>query len=154
MEDRARQYLVSWIINFLKNKDLLIKKIDLIEKNKNGFDVYIKFKNKEQFFIVKPIIENIDYILSKFNQEGHFGLVVFNTESNFNILIKNWDKFVKFKNLSVYFINSFSQLDKKWIIHPYVHNNICERNALEKGLRSMFDMVEPLTEGQIKDKFK
>jgi hypothetical protein len=154
MEDKAHQYLVDWIVDFLKNKDLLLKKIELIEKNKDGFDVYIKFRDKEQFFIVKPLTGDIDKKLSKFNEQGHFGLVVFNTKSNFDILIRNWDKIVKFKNLSVYFINPFSQLDKKWIIHPYVHNNICERNALEKGLRSMFEMVEPLTEDNIKDRFK
>ena len=45
------------------------------------------------------------------------------------------------------------RLLKKWIIYPYTHDNICDKNALEKGLRSMFDMVDPLTESGIKDKF-
>lgn len=154
MEDKANLYLVDWIIDYLKNKDLLLKKIELVEKNKDGFDVYVKFKDKEQFFIVKPAIDDVEAILSKFNSENYSGLVMFNTASNFDILVRNWERFAKFKNLCVYFVNPFSQLDKKWIIYPYTHNNICEKNALEKGLKAMFEMVEPLTESMIKDRFK
>jgi len=153
-ENNPHSYLVDWIINYLKNRDLMHQNIESIETNKNGFDVYIKFKDKGQFFIVKPIIEKNDDIMPKFNEEGYFGLVMFNTLSNFNFLVKDWMKLAKFKRLSVYFVNPFSQLDKKWIICPYVHNSICDENALEKGLRAMFEMVEPITEDQIKDRFK
>lgn len=150
MEDKAHSYLVDWIIDFLKNKDLLLKRIEIVEKNKDDFDVYVKFKDKEQFFVVKPIIKDVDEVLGRFDSEGYFGLVLLNTVGNFDVLIKNWDNFAKFKNLCVYFVNPFSQLDKKWIIYPYTHNNICDKNALEKGLKAMFEMVEPLTEEQIK----
>ena len=105
-------------------------------------------------FIVKPVIENVDEILSRFDEERYFGLVVFNTMKNFDVLIKNWDRFILFKHLCIYFVNPFSQLDKRWIIYPYIHNNICEKNALEKGLRAMFEMVEPLIESNIRDRFK
>lgn len=154
MEDKAYSYLVDWAINYFKNRDLILRKIELVEKNKDGFDIYIKFKDREQFFIVEPVINDIDKILSQFDEERYFGLVVFNTTGNFDVLIKNWDRFVRFKHLCVYFVNPFSQLDKKWIIYPYTHNSICERNSLEKGLRAMFEMVEHLTEEQMRDRFK
>ena len=150
----AHSYLVEWTIDYLKNKDAFLKQIELIEKNKDGFDVYVKFKEKEQFFIVKPVIEDNDKLLSGFDENRNFGLVVFNTKNNFNLLIKDWGKFVKFKKLCIYFVNPFSQLDKRWVIFPYTHNNICEKGALEKGLRAMFEMVDPLTEEAIKDRFK
>lgn len=150
----AYSYLVDWTIDYLKNKDAFLKQIELIEKNKDGFDIYVKFKEKEQFFIVKPVIEDIDKLLSRFDENRNFGLVVFNTKNNFNLLIKDWGKFVKFKKLCIYFVNPFSQLDKRWVIFPYTHNNICEKGALEKGLRAMFEMVDPLTEEAIKDRFK
>ena len=51
--------------------------------------------------------------------------------------------------LSEFIITTISQLDKKWIIFPYVHNSICDENALEKGLRAMFEMVEPIEEQQL-----
>jgi len=154
MENKAHSYLVDWIINFLKNKDLYLRKIELVEKNKEGFDVYVKFKDKEQYFIVEPLIEDVNEVLGKFDSERHFGLVVFNTTGNFDVLVRNWSKFVEFKRLCVYFVNPFSQLDKKWIIYPYTHNHICEKNSLEKGLKAMFEMVEPLTDSVIKDRFK
>jgi len=154
MESKAHLYLVDWIINFLKNKDLFLKNIELVEKKKDGFDVYVKFRDKEQFFIVEPLIEDVNKILGKFDSGRYFGLVMFNTAGNFNVLVQNWNKFVEFKHLCIYFVNPFSQLDKKWIIYPYTHNNICERGSLEKGLKAMFEMVEPLSESQIKDRFK
>jgi len=154
MTDKTHSDLVEWTINYLKNKDLYLKEIELIEENKKGFDIYIKFKGKEQFFIVKPVIKDVDNVLSKFDSERYFGLVVLNTIENFEVLVKEWDKFVEFKHLCIYFVNPFSKLDRKWIIYPYTYNNICEKDALEKGLRAMFEMVEPLTEGLIKDTFK
>ncbi len=150
----AHSFLIEWVISFLKNKDLIFKRIELIEGGKNGFDFFIKYKDKEQFFVVKPIIDDIKSLLSKFDESGHFGLVVANTKGNFDVLVKNWDVLAKYKNLGIYFVNPFSKLDKKWIVYPCTHNNICERGALEKGLNAMFEMVEPLTESSVKDRFK
>ena len=170
MEDKIKEYLKEWIINFFKNKDLILKKIESIKEKEQGFDVYIKFKDilnskssnscesqiqkKEQFFTIEPLIEDINNTLSKLDDKRNFGLVVLNTNNNFEILVKNWKDFVNIKNLCVYFVNPFSRLDKKWIIYPHTHNNICEEGALEKGLKSIFDTVEPLSENQIRDRFK
>jgi hypothetical protein len=153
MADKSKDNLVDWTFNYLKNKDLYLKKIEVIEKNKKEYDIYVKFKDREQFFVVQPIIEDIEDMFSKFNLEKYFGLVVLNTKSNLNSLVDNWKEFVKFKHLCVYFVNPSSKLDKKWIIYPHTHNNICEKDALEKGLNSMFGMVEELNDGAIKDTF-
>ena len=154
MADKVKGQLVDWAVNYLKNKDLYLRKIDIMEKGKGGYDIYVKFKDREQFFVVQPVIEDINEVFSKFDSERHFGLFVLNTKGNLDVLIKNWDGFVKFKHLCVYFVNPFSKLDKKWIIYPHTHNNICEKDALEKGLNSMFEMVEPLSGSGIKDTFK
>lgn len=153
MESKAHQHLVEWTVDYLKNKDVMLRKIELIEKNKYGFDIYVKSNDKEQFFIVKPVIDNANDIFSKLDSERHFGLVVLNTAGNLDVLVKRWDDFAKIKGLAVYFVNPFSQLDKRWIVYPYTHNSICERGSLERGLKAMSEMVEPLTEGQIKDTF-
>jgi hypothetical protein len=150
----AKEYLVEWTVDFLKNRDIMLRKIEGVQKDKDGYDVYVKYKDKEQNIVVMPEVEDADALLSRFNENGHFGLVLLNTQDNFHFLIKNWERLVKFRNLCVYFINPFSSLDKRWIIYPYTHNNICESGSLEKGLKSMFDMVEPLKESTIKDRFK
>ncbi len=153
MENKAHTCLVDWIINYLNNKDLLLERIELIEKNKDGFDLYVKFREKEQFFIIAPILDNVGEIISKFDENRFFGLITFNTTNNLDILIKNWGSFIKIKHLCIFFVNPFSQSDEKWIIFPCTHNNICEKNTLARGLKSMFEMVEPLTEEQTR-KFK
>ena len=154
MEDKVKSFLVDWMVDFLKNKDMILKKMESIEKNKEGFDIYVKYNDKEQFFMVMPVLENADELLGRLDENRHFGLVVLNTMENFNFLVKNWNGFARFKSLCIYFVNPFSKLDKKWVIYPYTHNNYCERNSLERGLKAMFDMVEPLTESSIKDRFK
>jgi len=105
--DAAYPYLKEWIINYLKNRDLLFRKIEAVEENKEGFDFYIQFKDKGQFFIVMPVMQDVGGIFTKLDSERHFGLVVLNTSSNFKVLLENWEKFAQFRHLCVYFVNPF-----------------------------------------------
>jgi len=182
--------LVDWIVTYVKNRDSVAKKIESIEKDKDGFDVFVKFKGslkseisnsrrnskgisgvpekpkvflrtyessirkKEQYFIVMPFINNIDDVLTKIKEDMHFGMVTFNTKENFNVVIDNWKKLINFKHLSIYFVNPFSQLDKKWIIYPYTHSKICDEGSLKLGLKTMFEMVEPIDEEKVKTLIK
>ena len=66
----------------------------------------------------------------------------------------NWDEFSKFKGLVFYFINPFSNLDKKWVVQPYVHAQIADNASLKTGLKSMFETVDLLNEEEINEKFK
>lgn len=138
--DKFYAFLLDWAINYIKNRDLLTKNIENIEKNKNGFNV--NFKDKKQYFIVKPFIDNVGEIINKINKEEHFSLVVFNTKKNFEAVADNWDILIEFENLSIYFANPFSKLDRKWIIYPYTHHQIGDSASLERGLRTMFETVE------------
>ena len=147
--ENIHPYLVEWTVNFVKNKDVIAKKIDNIEKNKDGFDLYVKFKDKEQFFIVSPSLGNLDLIIQKINNNSHFCIVTLNSFENIEILIKGWKKLIDFKFLSIIFVNPFSQLDKKWTIYPHTHNKICDESSLKTGLKSMFEMVEPIEEPQL-----
>jgi hypothetical protein len=152
--DKAKEFLVEWIINHFKQRDIMSKNIESIDKNKDGFDVYVKFKDKEQFVVVMPILEGVDGTLSKFkNKDGCYSIVTFNNRKNFKELVNSWDKLVGFKLLNIFFVNPFSNLDKRWIIYPHTHDKICDKESLEKGLKAMFDMVEPLSEEDIKNKF-
>jgi hypothetical protein len=70
------------------------------------------------------------------------------------MLVDNWDKLIKFPSLTLYFVNPFSKLDKKWLINPYVHSKICDDKSLKTGLKSMFEMVTPLSDADMEQKFK
>ena len=147
--ESAHSYLVEWTANFVKNKDVIARKIENIEKNKDGFDLYVKFKDKEQFFIISPNINNLDLVIPKLKSDSHFCIVTLNSGENLDSLIKNWRRLIEFKFLSVVFVNPFSQLDKKWIIYPHTHHKICDESSLKTGLKSIFEMVEPIDEKEL-----
>ena len=149
MNEKAHSFLVEWTVNFVKHKDTLAKKIEKIEKNKDGFDLYVKYKDREQYFIILPTISDADSIIKRINNDSHFTIVTLNSKSNFEIILKNWSKLVSFKFLNIIFTNPFSEIDKKWIIFPYTHHRICDESSLETGLKSMFQMVESIEEQQL-----
>jgi len=137
----TKKELVDWIITYFKNKDAILKNIVSIDKGKK-FDVCINYEDKKVNVIVEPTITDFRKIISKFDVEGHFCLVVSNSTENLKVVIENWGKIIMFKNMGIYFVNPNSQTDKKWVIFPYVHNKICDEKTLKLGLKSMFDMVE------------
>ena len=69
-------------------------------------------------------------------------IFTYNTKNNLESLISMWDSIIKYKSLSICFVNQESKLEKRWIIHPYTHNKISERSALKQGLMSLFQTVE------------
>jgi len=149
MEDKAHSFLADWTLKYIKNKDVISKKIENIENGKDGFDLYVKYRDREQYFIIFPVIKDIDSIIRRLNNSFHFSIVALNSKENFDVVLKNWNKLVSFKFLSIIFANPFSELDKKWIIFPYTHQKICDESSLENGLKSMFSMVEPIEEQQL-----
>ena len=149
MNYKSHSFLVDWSINFVKNKDIISKKIEKIENGKDNFDLYIKYKDREQYFIIVPNIADIDSIIQRINNNYYFSIVTLNSKENFNIIIKNWNRLISFKFLNIIFVNPFSEMDKKWIIFPHTHHKICDESSLQTGLRAMFEMVEPIEEQQL-----
>ena len=149
MEDKSHSFLVKWTIHFIKNKDILTKKIEKIENDKDSFDLYVKYKDREQYFIIIPNIVDIDSIIQKLNNDFYFSIVTLNSPNNLNVILKNWTKVVHFKFLNIIFVNPFSEQDKKWIVFPHIHQKVCDEKSLETGLKSMFAMVGPIEEEQL-----
>ena len=149
MKNKIRSFLIDWAINFIKNKDIVAKKIEKIENNKDGFDLYVKYKDREQYFIIVADIGDIDLITQKINNNHYFSIVTLNSKGNFDAMLKNWDKLINFRFLSIIFVNPFSGLDKKWIVFPYTHHKISDDSSLKNGLKAIFEMVEPIEEQQL-----
>ena len=72
-----------------------------------------------------------------------------NSKENLDFLMNKWNKLIKFDKLTIFFVNPFSELEKKWFISPYVHNKICDKDSLKLGLKTMFETVESITEKEI-----
>jgi len=154
MENKSQSFLVDWTINFVKNKDVISKKIEHIENGKDGFDLFVKYKDREQYFIILPKIVEVDDIIRKINSIAssnavYFSVVMLNSKENFEIMLKSWNKLITFKFLNLIFVNPFSEFDKKWIVFPYTHHKISDESSLENGLKAMFEMVEPIEEQQL-----
>jgi len=149
MEDKEHSFMVDWTLKYIKNKDIISKKIEKIENGKDGFDLYVKYKDREQYFMIAPKIEDIDSLIQKVNNSFYFSIVTMNSKENFDIVLKNWNMLISFKFLNIIFVNPFSETDKKWVIFPHTHHKICDEKSLETGLKSMFSMVEPIEEEQL-----
>ena len=132
-------FLIGWSIRFLENKDSIKREIIKIEKNCEGFDFTVNYKDKSKCFIVMPLLE--DNIFTKLKEDGYFGVIILNNPANIRFVVSHWDKLVNFRFLSIYFVNPFSESDKAWVIIPNVHDKICDRASLDLGLKSMADMV-------------
>ena len=152
--ESAHSFLVRWTLDFLKNRDILTKKIVSIENNKDGFDMHIKYKDRDQYVIVIPQLNDIGAMIGKISNDSYFTIVALNSGENFEALLKSWKRLIDFKFLNIIFVNPFSGLDKKWIVFPYTHHRVCDESSLELGLKSMFDMVEPIEEEQLASKIK
>ena len=149
MENKLHYFLVQWTINYIKNKDIVSKKIEQIENGKDSFDLYVKYQDREQYFIIAASIVDINPILQRITNNTYFSIVTLNSKENFDAMIKNWSKLTNFKFLNIIFVNPFSEIDKKWIIFPHTHHKICDEPSLENGLKAMFNMVDPIEEGQL-----
>ena len=149
--DKVSSYLSEWAINFVKNRDVLAKKIETISKENSSVSVKYKDGNKS-LFVIKPSISDVEDFLENRDKDENLCIITLNNKNNLEIMIKNWKKLVGYKFLSIYFINPFSQLDKNWVLFPHTHHKICDEQALETGLKSMFSMVEQITEEQLKSK--
>ena len=149
----AHTYLVDWAVNFFKNKDAFTKKIVSIEKNKECFDVYIKYKDKEQYVAAMPTF-NAESLIQKLSNNKSYSAVILNSQENFKEMMKHWKKLTDFKFLTIVFCNPFSNTDKKWMIYPHTHDKISDHSSLELGLKSMFDMVEPINEQKLLSSIK
>ncbi len=142
----VKSYLADWTTIFLKNRDLSFRKIDSVGQDSGEADFVVNYREgRKQHFFVFETLDGIEKFLSKFNADSHVGIAAINSRDNFGIIIAKWVRLVQYKNLSIYLINPFSSLEKKWILHPYTHDKITEPSSLKAGLKALFDTVEPIT---------
>ena len=148
----VNSFLIDWSVRFLENKDFIQKQIENIKKNKNESNFIIHYKDNVKYFALKTNLE--EDIFNKLKNDEHFGIITLNTSSNISFVVNSWEKLIKFKFLSIYFINPFSKLDKVWILFPCVHDKICDKTSLEQGLKSMSGMVEQINYNELEQKLK
>lgn len=144
--NKAHSFLTKWITDYVKNRDLIEKKIEGIEHKDNL--IHIKYKDRSQYILIMPFLQDLSF-LEKFEKQNYYMIVVFNTKENLDRLVESWKQLIGFRFLCIFFVNPWSSMDKRWMIYPYTHHQIADEGSLKIGLKSMFDMVEPVTESML-----
>jgi predicted transcriptional regulator len=150
MVDKTTAFLKEWAVRYIKNKDVISKKIVSVEESDSSFHV-VK-NDKEQKFFVIPFLKNADEVFKTIQSYEHSKAVVcFHTKENFDALVTHWKKFVGVgRNLTIYFVNPFSKTERVVIISPYTHDLISDTDSLKQGLKTMAEGVEFTTEEEVK----
>ncbi|MBU0615780.1 MAG: hypothetical protein KJ601_06825 [Nanoarchaeota archaeon] len=123
--------LKQWAYHYIQSKDAIFKKIKSIEDTEYGY--LIKYQDSDKKVLIKPVLD--------MSNDADSNIYTYNTMDNFYFLLSNWDYFVNLK-AQICFVNPNSFLEKKWLVNPYVHDRICERSALKRGLTSLFQTVD------------
>ena len=148
--NREQIYLRDWTLRYIKNKDLILKKIVSTEELEDGF--HLVKKDNEQRFFVEPFFTDVDATLKKVKAYEHNkALVFYHTKENYDALLKHWKNFVDVgRDFTLFIINPFSKTDRVLTLSPYTHNLIADPDSLDTGLKTMSGNVEFTTEKEIK----
>lgn len=130
----------KWFVEYRKNKDLMFRKISKIELD-DVVKVHMKDGSVEIGDAILTIIDGLSFLKS-YTSEDLISLVLPNTTENVKLLVKNWDAIIKYKKLTLFFVNEKSFTEKKWIIKPYVHDRVTEKEALKLGIESLASNVD------------
>ena len=140
----ATDELLDWAEHYARNQDVHAKRILSIEKKDSAL-VSIH-SDKRDYFFVKHVLDNLHDFIAKSgiesNDKDKFIIVVLNSRSNVDELLKAWDIASKYPKLSILFVNPKSATEKKWIIKPYIHNRISDKASLSRGILAMAQAVE------------
>ncbi len=141
----GNDFLVDWAHHYAQH--LSVFRGDDEKVTRQGEVVHVKGSKSTTKYI--PASELSDYQHKTPSNGETIYVVTFNTKDNLESLEKQWKKFSEHRNVIVIFLNPKSKLDKKWSIHPYVHNMICDEKALHTGLKSLTENVEQIKKADI-----
>ena len=133
----ATSFLVEWTGHYVRNRDMVAKKIVTIISRTDS--LLVTYKDKETVYLARPLLENPAEI------GDNTCFVTLNNKQNIEFVHKNWKEAVKYPQFSVIFVNPFSRLDKRWILSPSVHQRVCDEASLKQGLFSLAEGVERIT---------
>lgn len=129
--------LTEWTLTYIKNKDLLQRKLQ--NHTQKGSTLTFHYKDKVQDYVIQETLSNCT---EHKTNAPYLTFVCPATPPNLDYILKNWKILIEHKNLSFIFVNTKSQ--DKWILHPPTHHLIADEESLELGLKSMFAQVAGL----------
>ncbi|MGE0793255.1 MAG: hypothetical protein AB7V77_03710 [Candidatus Woesearchaeota archaeon] len=131
--------IYEWTKHFvgfkIRNKKNIITKFET--------DKIIIEENKE--FTKYFIDEKIENCLKKWENDSDKDkinkliYVCLNSQKNIEDVYVKWSKFIENPNLTVIFVDLIK--DSKWLIKPYIHDKIADKDNLKEGLISMYSNI-------------
>lgn len=150
--DKISQFLFDWTFHFIKNKDIILRKIVNIEEYMNQDYIFVEYKDKRMVYLVVPFIKDFDKTwndLQEFKKKTESDascIVMFNNKENLDKMVEKWSIVDKDPKFQLVFTNPFSMTEKRWIVIPFTHSRISEPSALKSGLKALFSTVDPISE--------
>jgi len=141
---KANEFLADWAYHYATHISVFHGNEEKVTLN----DGVVNVKGSSNARYV-PAVDLSDYQHKNPANGETIYVVTFNTKENLAAFEKDWKKFSEHRNVIVIFLNPKSKLDKKWTIHPYVHNKICDESALHTGLKALFSNVDSLKKADI-----
>lgn len=139
--DRLSTYLAHWMERYLKNKDLIHKRIKSLTAA--GDCITVTQEDRTLVYRILPELGAAQEALAPLTPVNHCAIITYQTPENFDALIRDWNAYANFKrHFAIYFVNPFSKQDKLWVIYPSSHNAVTEAAALKPGLVSIASSVE------------
>ncbi len=146
MVDRE-EYLLAWLEEFLKNRDLVHKRIARMERS--GKELHVERKDGTCIvYIPAPVLDVRD--LAKAARHHPVGIVTFNTSANVAFLKRRWEAVVDLgRHTQVIFINPVSAQETRWIIFPATQAMLTKGKTLLAGIDAIRATVDEIAEKDI-----
>lgn len=137
-------YVLTWLEEFLKNKDLIQKRIAHMERIDAGLRVERK-DGSVVVYIPAPALD--EDVLAKARSRVHVGIITFNTPANVAFLKKRWEAFVALgRHAQIIFINPASARETRWIIFPATQAMLSEENMHAASIDTIREGVDELAD--------
>lgn len=138
-----QETLKEWYLQYIKNRDIILRKINSIDEGKPDEDITINNKDDtKETAIINEEPNSFNDIIKNIKEEDKVNIIILNTKKNIDLMLKEWENLAKNKKLTIIFVNIDSTLDKRWIIKPYIHHRITEKSTLKSGIMSIAANVD------------
>jgi hypothetical protein len=142
MGRKVNEILKEWCINYVRSRDAHAMKIRDIEIK--GNILIIKEGKSKSYYIIALDLKSI-------TPRENTTIVTLNNTKNIEIITKKWDDLSRIRRLKIILANPLSEQEQSWSIKPHIHEKVCDRKSLKRGLKSMAELVAPITEEELRD---
>ena len=129
---------------YLKHRDVFARRIASMKDEPFGIRV-VNNDGSVTCCVVSPAVAAIGADLLVADAKKSVVIVTLSNEDNFKATQARWRELCVSPHVLMVFVNPKSFGDDKWILKPHLHDKVCDRSSLIRGLRGMAELVEPVT---------